>query len=268
MIDLEKSQYKPVGYCIFCGSTEELTREHIIPFGLGGASTLPKASCKTCAGKTGRIEQDVLRGPLWPIRVFRDLKSRTKHRDAPNTIAVTIERHGEETELELPLDQAPIIFQFPLFAEPGYFRPNSYQKGIDIQGVATVGFGETIQEILNRLDATRVSIPQRYKPASFARFIAKIAYCTAFAEGAFSLINETCPLVVSAILGDSNDIGRYIGNVDDGGITKEGLLHYTSLHADSEQGLLLSRVHLFADSQSPQYAVVLGSLVPNVERIT
>jgi len=206
------------------------------------------------------MEQEVLRGPLWPVRAFRDLRSRTKHRDAPKTIAFTVERNGKEEEVELPLDEAPILFGFPLFTQPGYFSSNTYKKGIDVRGVATVGFGETRNEVLNRLGVTRISISQQHKYAEFARMIAKIAYCTAFADGTFSRLTARHPPVANAILGDSNDIGRYVGNIDDGGSANEGLLHHITLHTDTERGLLLGKVHLFADSQAPQYIVIIGSL--------
>lgn len=38
---------EPLNYCIYCGdSNTDCTDEHIIPAGLDGLSTLPKASCK------------------------------------------------------------------------------------------------------------------------------------------------------------------------------------------------------------------------------
>jgi len=263
MIDLEKAQYKPVGYCIFCGSLENLTREHIMPFGFGGSSTLPKGACKICACKTGKMEQDVLRGPFWPVRVFRDIKSRTKHSDAPKEISFRIVRKGKETEISMPIDEVPIIIQFPIYSDPEYFAPKDSVKGINIRGSATVCFGEKPEEILRRLDASSISFTQSENPTLFPRFIAKIAYCIAFAEGAFSKISEERPPVVTAILGDTDDIGRYVGSIDEGGTSREGVLHYSSMHEDTQQGLLMSQVQLFADSQSPRYYVILGSLISN-----
>jgi len=35
-----------IGKCIYCGSTEALSDEHIIPLGLNGAWILEQASCK------------------------------------------------------------------------------------------------------------------------------------------------------------------------------------------------------------------------------
>ena len=56
--------YPPVGRCIYCGATDELTDEHIIPFSLGGVLILDKASCngtKGCNKKTHKFEGVVAR---------------------------------------------------------------------------------------------------------------------------------------------------------------------------------------------------------------
>ena len=47
---------------------------------------------------TGNVEQRVLRGSFWPVRVFRDLKSRTKHRDAPESYPMTL-LYGERVKV-------------------------------------------------------------------------------------------------------------------------------------------------------------------------
>ena len=96
--------YKPVGHCIYCGATENLGKEHILPFGLSGSAILPKSSCRNCASITGRTEQDILRGSFWPaVRAFRDLKSRSKHENAPSTMPVSIFRNGEDEVVMLRL---------------------------------------------------------------------------------------------------------------------------------------------------------------------
>jgi hypothetical protein len=69
------------------GIDAELTDEHIIPFGLGGREILPKASCKTCAKETGRVEHRILRGMFWPIRLRQKVQSR---RPAPDTLKASI----------------------------------------------------------------------------------------------------------------------------------------------------------------------------------
>jgi 5-methylcytosine-specific restriction endonuclease McrA len=49
-------KYSNVNRCIYCGTLENLTDEHIIPYGLGGRSILPKASCSECSNITTNFE--------------------------------------------------------------------------------------------------------------------------------------------------------------------------------------------------------------------
>ncbi len=260
MIDLEKARYEPVGFCIYCGATENLTKEHILPLALNSPANLPDASCRSCAEITGPFEQIVLRGPLWPVRVFRDFRSRTKHRDAPKTISFTVVRDGKKEDMELPLSQAPIISQFHHFPQPGQLRPSEYKGGIQVCGQSTVGFGTHPKEVLEELNATSLSISQEYKPVEFARMIAKIGYCVGFAEKSLSHVKESRPPVVRAILGETEDIGRYVGTSDTSTPSQAGLVHHVSLVKDGGHGLLIAKVHLFADSQAPVYDVILGTL--------
>ncbi|MBP6077135.1 MAG: hypothetical protein KA520_12490 [Nitrosomonas sp.] len=54
---------KPPLKCIYCGNTDEkLTKEHIVPRGLGGTCTIPSASCKKCQKITSQLEHSILRG--------------------------------------------------------------------------------------------------------------------------------------------------------------------------------------------------------------
>ncbi|MFQ5853427.1 MAG: hypothetical protein ACE5JU_22945 [Candidatus Binatia bacterium] len=92
--DLGKVVYPPVGRCIYCPATDDLRREHIIPFGLDGTAVLPAASCSTCARITGAFEAQVLRGPMRAVRILRRLRSRSRHAGAPGTQQLKIVRSG------------------------------------------------------------------------------------------------------------------------------------------------------------------------------
>ena len=81
MIQWKAETYKPVGHCIYCGATADLTDEHIIPFALlprGGDWFLPKASCPDCADNTKRFEGIVCGAMFGPLREKLRLKSRRK----------------------------------------------------------------------------------------------------------------------------------------------------------------------------------------------
>ena len=56
--------YESKGECIYCGSTNELSNEHIVPYALEGVHVLKDSSCKSCADLTKKFELDVAR-KLW-----------------------------------------------------------------------------------------------------------------------------------------------------------------------------------------------------------
>lgn len=62
-------RYRAAGKCIYCGCTEQLTDEHIVPFALGGNLVLPTASCVACADRTKKYEQRTLRATLGNVRI-------------------------------------------------------------------------------------------------------------------------------------------------------------------------------------------------------
>ncbi len=257
--DLAKRSYKPVGQCIYCGLRSKLSSEHIIPYGLslGGTLVLPDASCSTCASITGRCEQKVLRGSMRPVRVLRRLRSRSKHAGAPGSALFKIVRAGIEETVRLPLDQYPILLPIPIFPAPGYLTGKT-GRGIDITGLATISYGPRPEEVLQKLGGGSITLQTgKDEPAAFARMLAKIAYSYAWGEGALQKLSGPS-LTPSAILGNSDDIGNWVGTLD-GPVQKyPGLLHRLSLH--EERGLLIASVQLFADSETPSYGVILGSL--------
>jgi hypothetical protein len=213
--DLASFRPAPAGLCIYCGARENLSAEHILPYGLSGPAEIPLASCPRCARITGAVEQEVLRGAMWPLRVYRDLGSRTKHRDAPKTVDVTLVFANDREKLvRIPIDEAPILFFFPMFAPPAVVDPTGYTKGIRVRGVATVGFGEAHKDIGKRYGSKSFTVSQTTSPVTFARMIAKIAYAMAVADGSLERLGAKFP-VVESILNRPDDVGRWVGSSTD-----------------------------------------------------
>ncbi|MCI0428908.1 MAG: hypothetical protein L0Z46_12925 [Nitrospiraceae bacterium] len=256
--DLAKAHYKPVGYCIYCGSMSDLRREHIVPYGLSGTAVLPKATCAVCARITGQLERHVLRGPMRAVRVLRELKSRSRHQDAPKTHKLRIIRGGREEILELPLAEYPIVLHFPIFTPPANIFPEGYEHGIRLEGIVTILFGPRPEEVARRLGAESVSMPSTDKPVEFARLIGKIAYAMAVADQRIDP-KQWKPEVVSSIIGEREEIGRWVGTLRDPIRKHPGLLHRIAFHEDRERNLLMGEVQLFADSETPSYGVIFNS---------
>lgn len=257
--DLGNKSFGPLGKCMYCLAEEQLTREHIIPYGLagtGGTFVALDASCEKCARITGKFERQVLRGPMRSVRVIRRLRSRSKHEFADEMIRLTFvpSSGGDPRPLELPLSQAPVLLPFPIFAAP----PLSIAvHGIDLIGVATVGWGVTAEDLKSRFGTGTITIsPPESKPVAFARLIAKIAHGSAVVLGHANRLKNPVG-IADAILGNTEDIGAWVGTLP-GPIKKYGggLLHRVAFH--EENGEMWAEVQLFADSETPTYYVRLG----------
>lgn len=259
MKTLDGLRYAPIGLCIYCGSTQDLTKEHILPFGLSGTAILPDSSCRACARVTGATEQKVLRGPMWPIRVYRDLLSRTKHKDAPDCYPLTIVRGGTEVQLEVAIEDLPLLLHFPVFSPPAFLHLDGYTHGIRMIGVNTISFGPKPEDIARKLGAESIKLTQTHEPTAFARMIAKIAYAWAAAESQLRLL-KGASFVVPSILGSADDVGRWVGTITEPTQKHEALLHRIIMHEDRHKNLLVAEVHLFSDSETPRYGVILGEL--------
>lgn len=256
--DFSKCSFSVLGRCIYCGSKENLEREHIIPYALGSDVILPKSTCRNCAEITGHFEQVVLRGPMWPVRKLLQLKSRSKHADAPKTKQILIFKNGEKRQIELPLEECPVILYFQIFAQPGY-KNKHYKNGIICIGVDPICFGPKPEEIVKKYGADKLIIEDRpYYPIEFAQTIAKIGYSYAVATDQIKKINGQ-PLLLSALLGKSNDIGKWVGTSQKHEVYPK-LRHRLAIIEDKERGLLIIEVQLFANSYTPIYEVILGHL--------
>lgn len=112
--------YRPVGYCIYCGSTRQLSDEHIIPLGLGGRLVLPQSTCSSCSAKTSKSERTCLRTMYGPLRLLYGLPSRRKN-SRPETLQLKIKRtEGSEWEyVPVVQERYPFLITFPYFEAPG-----------------------------------------------------------------------------------------------------------------------------------------------------
>jgi hypothetical protein len=250
--------YDAAGRCIYCDSKEDLRKEHIIPYALEGDLILPLSTCRKCAKITGNFEQIVLRGPMWPVRKFLQLKSRSKHANAPKTKRILILKNGEKRQIELPLEEYSILLYFPIFPRPGYDNKH-YKSGIILMGVDTICFGSTPAEVAIKYGADKLILKDRpYHYIEFAKTIAKIGYSYAVAEGQIKKIKGK-PVLLSALLGISNDIGRWVGTSQKSG-SYQNLLHRLEPFEDKGKGLLIIEVQLFANRNAPIYEVIIGHL--------
>lgn len=261
MEQVDGKRYGPVGRCIYCGSSDELTDEHTFPYGLGGSAILPKASCRSCAKITGRFEQSVMRGPMQQVRVFRGIQSRSKHRDAPKHKVIDVTgKDGKKEAVRFSFADAPVAYTCPIFTVPAFLNPDGYDRGIRVRGLATYAFGPTPDEAAKERELAEISWDESHKYVDFARMLAKIAYSSAIAQaidaGLDPLSGEA--YVLPAILGHADDIGRWVGTLEKVPEFHEGHLHRVNFGTLTGTSVEMAEIQIFADSAMPHYGVILG----------
>jgi len=125
-----------IGQCIYCRtlptSTEPLSDEHILPFGIYGKHQLGKASCKKCAAITSDFEGKVQRDDMRNLRSVIGFPTRHKKRKPtlklPHEI---VTRCGQVQNIEASAEDAPAIMILPVFKAPAYVSKEPYQDGIE-----------------------------------------------------------------------------------------------------------------------------------------
>lgn len=199
---------KPVRRCIYCQFAGELTREHIVPSGLGGDWVLPKASCRDCAEITGRFERNVLRGSLWPARGALNLGSRRK-RQRPDDFPMMITRDGQEERVNTPIEDLVQAVPLPMFGKPGFLREEEPSQGILTRGAYMGYLARSPAEVVEAHGAEKLALEVELPTVEFAKMIGKIAYGFAVAKLGLDRVAE--PLLLPAVLGKTTDIGHWVG---------------------------------------------------------
>jgi hypothetical protein len=195
------------------------------------------------------------------VRVFRGIQSRTKHRDAPKTKVLDVTRkNGAKESIELGFAEAPVVYAFPVFAVPGLLDPDGYESGIRVAGLASYAFGPTPEHIAEQLDLANLIFTEKHKYTEFARMLAKMAYSSIIGQATEVGVDSFVPDqgLLSAILGETDDIGRWVGTLTKPFERHDGLLHRIRFGTVGNTDMVMAEVQLFADSGTPHYGVVLG----------
>src|SRR5437870_4114820 len=184
------SRQQRIGRCIYCGytsaDTRNLTREHILPTGLGGTDTLLKATCFKCARITSETERVFIRETLWALRSLAGHKSGMR---LPDTKHIAV----------LPVLLPPSLLKGPTAPRNETFRLQVLSAGV--QGIIP---GPV------EIRKSRFTVA----PTNFSRVLAKIAhgYCVKkFGCGTFE------PFLPNIIIGKIThppDIWTYVGGAE------------------------------------------------------
>jgi hypothetical protein len=214
---IETKESVRIGRCIYCGTAEaKLSEEHVTPFGLGGKLTLLDASCTGCGVITSRFERVVLRNMFFAARAA--MASPTRRQDErERRQRIHVERNGKIEEVEAHWQDQWKLIELPIFRPPAHIDGRPYGGGIEVVSKDTFELLERGDDVARRHDAERL-VPPDYRPEDFARFIAKMGYGYAVAAYGLNLfldgIGRPSSYVLPALLGDRDDIGRWVGCSD------------------------------------------------------
>jgi len=246
---------RQIGRCVYCGSTDNLTDEHIVPHGLKGPWQLLKGSCKVCNQITSAFERSVLRDQFMLPRAALDLP--TYHpENRPQEFSFEVEKNGRKEEIVLPVTNCPPIFMMLEVEKPRYIANYNYEKGVVVKGCSL--HGPSLNKLKDKLSIERISVATSFSGNCFERMLAKIAYgMIILAYGPDAL--EEC-YVLPCILGQKDDAGYWVGSSGKhaSNLPPENALHRVFLTINrKEVGAL---IRLFANYQTPEYLVIVGKL--------
>lgn len=251
---------------MYCGSKEELTDEHIIPYGLWGNVILPKSSCKTCATITSEIERRVLRGFMYEGRVIGNSPSRRKKK-RPKTITKSIIEPDEQVSIKtVPIDEAFSLITVPVLEPAGLLSGRSPSEGLRVCAIEQICFGKLPHEFLRSNGAVGIKGKDTIDVNAFARMIAKIAYGIVVAEHGLFPRTETplLPMILEGCSDASNWIGSRVYQLE---VEDKKPMHALATYGiQNDRGTdgLAAKVKLFAGSGCTGYEAAVR--VPEWQR--
>ncbi|MBB5469186.1 hypothetical protein HDG32_005333 [Paraburkholderia sp. CI2] len=246
--------YTPVGRCIYCGSKERLSKEHIIPAGLRGDMILPRSSCEKCAGITSSYEGHIQRG-IWAL--FRRNKGigSGRHKETDfSALSIQAVRAGVSSKLtgvEAGLPSSFISLSLPL---PTLI--SAVPVGDTWPAMACNLHHFEDEREMPKPSFEQVTIRYGLSPKYFCALFAKIAYSFAVAECG---VDGFIPLVQPLCLLKEREAWQYVGREWTTLMWPselDGAMH--KLQIRNESGFVIVTVQLFAPFNFPPYAVVVG----------
>lgn len=244
--------------CIYCGSKDQLSNEHVIPYAWGGSLQVFDGSCERCRRITSKFEGFATNdGSMAYVRKERGIQSRSGHARANEEIKVTLVRQGIEHVETFRSSEVPLLLGFPWLGRLGKFVDRG-SKGLSIEGWITTSYGDDVERFLSAQQATEMRVAESSKrPVEFARTLAKIAYCYAWIDGVFDIVQGGGELI-QVFMHEPDRIGAFVGMKPPPFECYSGCQFRLAYKLSMPGFLVYLEVQPFADTSAPTYEVALG----------
>lgn len=180
--------YPSAEKCVYCGVSDgPLSKEHIIPYSLGGNLVLRKASCSTHAALTSAFEADFSRVAYGYYRAENNVRSRKPHKLA-QLLKATVALEGETFDgskviVNVPVSEAPPVPVVLRLPEPGILAGRSRSADGECQVEFPPTHDPKLRELREKKGLARLTSAVTTVPITqMLRTLAKIAHVYATAE--------------------------------------------------------------------------------------
>jgi hypothetical protein len=243
-----------------------LRDEHVIPYSLGGSTVLLNASCTDCESVTSYLGGYLANAIFGDLRVHIGLKSR---RGLPDSLPATIEFADGQRAIDLATENHPYFLNMPIWQPPGFMIGKQISDGFGEPDRFTYWYvPPNLREVIGLRDGDVARIIDASPPhnlSTFARALAKIAYCNAVMKKG---LDGFRPLVTpDIILGRYPNVAYFVGSdrTPPSPPYKRGVQHSVMLGSItfSNTKFLTATIRLFGDSGTvdkgmPYYTVIYG----------
>lgn len=149
------------------------------------------------------------------------------------------------------------VIPLPIFRKPAYLDNRPYVSGIEAVSLDSFELDDQQQDVPRKHQADRVLLDS-FSPEAFGRLIAKMAYGYGINRYGVDAFDVTYPL--PAILGQSNDIGRWVGCDDKRYFTPKKNFFVTIGFKITSGNELIVRVKLFTMFDGAECLVIVGRM--------
>jgi hypothetical protein len=250
--------YPPLRRCMYCGSKDQLSTEHIVPRGLGGNILFPRSTCEKCRKITHEFETVNMRKNFLYFRVHTGLHQHPRER--PTHLPVRI--RGSGTRLVLP-SAHPNWLTLPLFMRPGILANLPPGMPFIIRGMHTTN-PKNLTEVQAQY-SEYFEVDYNFDVYAFAKLLAKIAhglFCgNLHLQGKLS-DEYFKPYLPDFIRGKNDNLGPYlVGQLRQNQTPDYDADYYKYFIftvREQDKFLTIATIRLFSNWRGPDYTVVIG----------